>query len=138
MKKIAVVRLFLFKRNEKPNRKDTLTPKCLSLPDLMLRDYRFQFNIRILSERVMIIYFISKCLEFIEPLICEKIVFTEILPKVLSITDLFLDSTTVNFPLIRTHKAFCFFHYLTPVVLKPWPARPSGVAREAIFIGKKT
>jgi len=24
------------------------------------------------------------------------------------------------------------------VVLKPWPARPSGVAREAIFIGKKT
>jgi len=27
---------------------------------------------------------------------------------------------------------------LTSVVLKPWPARPSGVAREAIFIGKKT
>jgi len=27
---------------------------------------------------------------------------------------------------------------LTAVVLKPWPARPSGVAREAIFIGKKT
>jgi len=26
----------------------------------------------------------------------------------------------------------------TAVVLKPWPARPSGVAREAIFIGKKT
>jgi len=25
-----------------------------------------------------------------------------------------------------------------PVVLKPWPARPSGVAREAIFNGKKT
>jgi len=24
------------------------------------------------------------------------------------------------------------------VALKPWPARPSGVAREAIFIGKKT
>jgi len=24
------------------------------------------------------------------------------------------------------------------VVLKPWPARPSGVAREAIFIGKET
>jgi len=24
------------------------------------------------------------------------------------------------------------------VVLKPWPARPSGVTREAIFIGKKT
>jgi len=26
----------------------------------------------------------------------------------------------------------------TSVVLKPRPARPSGVAREAIFIGKKT
>ena len=24
------------------------------------------------------------------------------------------------------------------VMLKPWPARPSGAAREAIFIGKKT
>jgi len=31
LKKIA--RLFLFKRNEKKNRKGTLTPKCLSLPD---------------------------------------------------------------------------------------------------------
>jgi len=27
---------------------------------------------------------------------------------------------------------------LSAMVLKPWPARPSGVAREAIFIGKKT
>jgi len=27
---------------------------------------------------------------------------------------------------------------LKTVVLKPWPARPSGVAREAIFTGKKT
>ena len=26
----------------------------------------------------------------------------------------------------------------TTVALKPWPARPSGVAREAILIGKKT
>ena len=29
-------------------------------------------------------------------------------------------------------------HSPNAVVLKPWPARPSGVAREAIFIGKKT
>jgi len=27
---------------------------------------------------------------------------------------------------------------INTVVLKPWPARPSGVASEAIFIGKKT
>jgi len=46
----------------------------------------------------MIINFISKSLEFVELLICEKIVFAEILLKVLSITGLFLDSTTVNFP----------------------------------------
>jgi len=57
---------------------------------LQLRDYRFQFNIKILSEGVMITNFISKSLEFIELLRCEKIVSTEILPKVLSITDLFL------------------------------------------------
>jgi len=64
----------------------------------VLRVYRFQFNIKMLSERVMIINFISKSLEFVELLICEKIVFAEILLKVLSITGLFLDSTTVNFP----------------------------------------
>jgi len=28
-------------------------------------------------------------------------------------------------------------HWCKALVLKPWPARPSGVAREAIFIGKK-
>ena len=39
----------------------------------------------------------------------KKIVFTEILPKVLSITDLFSDSTTINFSGFRTDKAFCFF-----------------------------
>jgi len=39
----------------------------------VLRDYRFQFNINILSEGVMITNFISKSFEFIELLICEKI-----------------------------------------------------------------
>ena len=48
----------------------------------------------------MITNCISKCLEFIELLICEKIVSHEILPNVLSITDLFLDLPTVNFPFI--------------------------------------
>jgi len=43
-----------------------------------------------------------------------KIVSTEILPNVLSITDLFLDLPTVSFPLFRTDKTFCFFHYLSP------------------------
>jgi len=57
---------------------------------------------------------ISKSLEFIHLWICEKIVSTKILPKVLWITDLFLGLPTVNFPLFRTDKAFCFFHYLTP------------------------
>jgi len=40
----------------------------------MLRDYRFQFNIKILSKGVMITNFISKSLEFIKLLICDKIV----------------------------------------------------------------
>jgi len=39
----------------------------------MLRDYRFQFNIKILSEGIMITKFISKSLEFVELLIREKI-----------------------------------------------------------------
>jgi len=39
----------------------------------VLRDYRFQFNIKILSEGVMMTNFISKSLEFIELLICAKI-----------------------------------------------------------------
>jgi len=39
----------------------------------------------------MITNFISKSLEFIELLRCEKIVSAETLPKVLSITDLLLD-----------------------------------------------
>jgi len=56
----------------------------------------------------MISNFISKSSEFIELLICEKIVSTEILPKVLLITDLFLDLPLVNFPLFRTDKAFLF------------------------------
>ena len=40
---------------------------------LVLLDYRFQFSIKILSEEVLITNFISKSLEFIELLICEKI-----------------------------------------------------------------
>ena len=43
-----------------------------------------------------------------------KIVSTEILPNVLSITVLFLDLPTVNLFLFRTDIEFCFFHYLTP------------------------
>jgi len=39
---------------------------------LVLPDYRFQFNIKILPEGVMVIYFISKYLEFIQLLICKK------------------------------------------------------------------
>jgi len=39
---------------------------------LVLRDYRFQFNIKVLSEGVMTINFISMSLEFIELLICKK------------------------------------------------------------------
>ena len=42
-----------------------------------------------------------------------KIACNKILPNVLSISDLFLDLPTVNFPLFKTDKAFCFFHYLT-------------------------
>ena len=70
---------FLFKRNEKKNRKDTLTPKmpfaarfsCCATID---------FNFKVLSVSVMVMNFISlkfKSLEFIELLTCEKIVFTE-------------------------------------------------------------
>jgi len=40
---------------------------------LVSRDYRFQFNIKILSERFMMINFISKSSEFVQILICEKI-----------------------------------------------------------------
>jgi len=46
----------------------------------------------------MMINFISNSSEFIQLLIGEKIISTEILPKVRSITDLFLDLPTVNFP----------------------------------------
>ena len=65
--------LFLFKRNEKKNRRGTLTPNAFRWQILVLRDCRIQFNIEILSEGVMITNFISKYLEFIELLICEKI-----------------------------------------------------------------
>jgi len=37
---------------------------------LVLRDYRFQFNIKTFSEGVMMTNFISKYSEFIELLIC--------------------------------------------------------------------
>jgi len=38
---------------------------------------------------------------------------------------------------LQTVTKTCNYCY-KPVVLKPCPARPSGAAREAIFIGKKT
>jgi len=63
----------LFKQNEKKNRKGTLTPKMPFAASLVLRDYRFQFNIKILSEGVIITTFLSKSLEFVQVLICEKI-----------------------------------------------------------------
>jgi len=44
------------------------------------------------------INFILKSSEFVQLLIGEKIVSTEILPTVLSINDLFLDLPTVHFP----------------------------------------
>jgi len=52
------------------------TKKSVRCQILVLRDYRFQFNIKILSEGFMITNFISKSLEFIELLICDKIVST--------------------------------------------------------------
>ena len=106
--------LFLFKRNEKRNRKGTLTPKmpfaarfsCCATIDFnsilkyFPRGYDDKFYIKIFG-------------------ICPtcdrwKIVSTEILPNLLSITNMFFDLPTVSFPLFRTDKAFCFFHYLTP------------------------
>jgi len=44
--------------------------RCLIL---VLIDCRFQYNIKILSEGIIITSFISKSSEFIELLICEKI-----------------------------------------------------------------
>jgi len=74
----------------------------------------FNSILKCFSEGVMITNFISKSLEFSQLLRCEKIVSTKILPKVLSIIDPFLDLPPLNFPLFRSDKAFCFFHYLTP------------------------
>jgi len=65
--------LFLFKRNEKQNRKGTHTKNAFTCQIVVLRDYRIQFNIKILSEGVMMINFISKYLEFVQLLICKKI-----------------------------------------------------------------
>jgi len=39
----------------------------------VLRDYRFQFNIKILSEGVVMIHFISKSSEIVKLLICKRI-----------------------------------------------------------------
>jgi len=39
---------------------------------------------------------------------------------------------------VHQHKLVHIYLSVRAVVLKPWPARSSGVAREAIFIGKKT
>jgi len=41
------------------------TKNAFRCQNLVLRDYRFQFNIKILSEGVMMINFISKSLEFV-------------------------------------------------------------------------
>ena len=66
--------LFLFKRNEKKNRRGTLTPKmpfaarfsCCATID-------FTSILKYFPRGVMITNFISKSLEFIELLICKKI-----------------------------------------------------------------
>jgi len=56
----------LFKRNKTKNCKGySNTKNAFRCQILVLRDYRFQFNIKIYSEGVMITNFISKSLEFI-------------------------------------------------------------------------
>jgi len=61
--------LFLFEKLQRYSN----TKNAFRCQILVLLDYRFQFNIKILSEGVMMINFISKSLEFVELLICEKI-----------------------------------------------------------------
>ena len=64
----------MFKRNEKKtSQRYSNTKNAFRCQILVLCDCRFQFNIKILSEGVMITDFISKSLEFIELSICEKI-----------------------------------------------------------------
>ena len=87
--------------------------KCVSLPDS--RVVQLSISIQYWNtfrggyDDIFYIKFFGIC-----PTIGRwKIVSNEILPNVLSITGLFLDLPTVNIPLFRTDKAFCFFHYLT-------------------------
>jgi len=65
--------LFVFKRNDKKSQRYSNSKNAFRCQILVLRDYRFQFNIKILSKGAMITIFISKYLEFIQLLICKKI-----------------------------------------------------------------
>ena len=64
---------FCLNEMRKKSQRYSNTKNAFRCQILVLRDCRFQFNIKILSEGVMITNFISKSLRFIELLICEKI-----------------------------------------------------------------
>ena len=65
--------IFVWAKWEEISQRYSNTKNSFRCQILVLRDYRFQFNINILSEGIMITNFISKYLEFIKLLICEKI-----------------------------------------------------------------
>ena len=66
--------LFLFERNEKKNRRGTLTPKMpFAARFSFCSTVDFNSILKFFSEGVMITNFISKSSEFIQLLICEKI-----------------------------------------------------------------
>ena len=69
---IAGVIFVLMKWDEKLQRYSN-TKNAFRCQILVFLDYHFQFNIKILSEGVMIRNFISKSLEFVQLLICKKI-----------------------------------------------------------------
>jgi len=71
-KKIAEAIFIQTKLKEKKQRYSN-TKNAFRCQIPVLRDYRFQFNIKILFEGVIIKNLISKSLEFIELLIYEKI-----------------------------------------------------------------
>jgi len=64
--------LFWFKRNEKKVAKAFKLQNALLCQILVLRDYRFQFDIKILSEGVMMTNFISKYSPFLDYLYVKK------------------------------------------------------------------
>jgi len=70
--KIAGFVFVLTKWDEKLQRYSN-TKNAFRCQILVLLDYRFQFNIKVYSEGLMITNFISKSLECIKLLICEKI-----------------------------------------------------------------